>query len=122
MPAFENTDPAFTACPPFLKLLEPTLLLPQLPGGALGVMTRNRYPFDPHLLGLGFVGGGKESGIGRQALRSAFELFDVLLQTTIEQGGVGRPLFAHLVVRNDLVLGLLNQYQLAKDRKSTRLN
>ena len=79
VPAFENTDPAFTARAPFLKLLEPTLLLPLLAGRALGVMARNRYPADPHLLGLGFVGGGKESGIGRQALRSASELFDVLL-------------------------------------------
>src|SRR5260370_38726834 len=30
------------------------------------------------------------------------------------KGGVGRPLFAHLVMRNVLVLRLLNQYQFAK--------
>ena len=57
MPAFENTDAAFTAGVPFLKLFEPTLPLPLLAGGALGVMARNLYPADPHLLGLGFVGG-----------------------------------------------------------------
>jgi hypothetical protein len=38
-------------------LLEPTLLLPLLAGGAFGVMARNRYPADPHLLGLEFVSG-----------------------------------------------------------------
>src|ERR1041384_7064725 len=53
MPAFENTDAAFTARAPFLKFLEPTLLLLLLTGGALGVMARNRYPLHPHLLGLG---------------------------------------------------------------------
>src|SRR6266852_2612691 len=82
MPAFENTDAAFTACAPFLKLLEPTLLLSLLSGGALGVMAGNRYPVDPHLLGLGFVSGGKESGIRRHSLRSVSELFDMLLQTS----------------------------------------
>src|ERR1700736_312556 len=78
MPAFENADAAFTACAPFLKFLEPTLLLSLLSGGALGVMAGNRYPDDPHLLGLGFVSGGKESGIRRHSLRSVSELFDML--------------------------------------------
>src|SRR5258708_16437507 len=55
MPTFENTDAAFTPGAPFLKLLEPTLLLPLLACGALGVMTPNPYPADPHLLSLGFV-------------------------------------------------------------------
>ena len=57
MPAFENTDAAFTAGAPFLKLLEPALPLALLAGRALGVMARNGYPADPHLLGLGFVSG-----------------------------------------------------------------
>ena len=41
MSAFENTDAAFTARAPFLKLLEPTLLLPLLARGAFGVVARN---------------------------------------------------------------------------------
>jgi hypothetical protein len=41
MSAFENTDAAFTACAPFLKLFEPTLLLPLLARGAFGVVARN---------------------------------------------------------------------------------
>ena len=57
MSPVENTDAAFAAGAPFLKLLEPMLLLPLLARGALGVMARNRYPADPHLLGLGFVSG-----------------------------------------------------------------
>src|SRR5712691_531167 len=80
--AFENTDPTFTARAPFLKLLEPTLLLPLLAGCTLGVMARNRYSPDPHRLGLGFISGRKESGIRRHALGSASKLFDMLLQTS----------------------------------------
>ena len=57
MPAFENTDAALTTGAPFLKLFEPTLLLTLLADGTLGVMARNRYPTDPHLLGLGFISG-----------------------------------------------------------------
>ena len=57
MAAFEDADAAFTAGAPFLKLLEPTLLLPLFAGGALGVMAGNGYPADPHVLCLGFVGG-----------------------------------------------------------------
>src|SRR5260370_5921784 len=114
MSAFENTDATFTACTPFLKLLEPTLLLSLFSGGALGVMAGNRYPADPHLFGLGFVSGGKESGICRHSLGSVSELFDMLLQTSFPQGGVGRPLFAHLVMRNDLVLRLLDHVQFAE--------
>src|SRR5438034_9533173 len=114
MPTFENTDAAFTAGAPFLKLLEPTLLLPLLAGGALGVMARNRYPSDVHLLILGFVSRGKESRIRRYGLWSASELFDMLLQTSFQQGGVGRPLLAHVVMRDDLVLRLLHHDQLAE--------
>ena len=54
---FENADAAFTAGAPFLKLFKPTLLLTLLACGTLGVMTRNRYPAHPHLLGLGFISG-----------------------------------------------------------------
>src|SRR5215469_1086243 len=57
MPAFEDTDAAFTAGAPFLKLLEPTLLLPLLAGGALCVMAWNRYPADTCLVGFGFISG-----------------------------------------------------------------
>src|SRR5437773_2175275 len=114
MPTFENTDAAFTPGAPFPKLLEPTLLLPLLAGGALGVMARNRYPADAHLLSLGFVSRGKESRIRRYGLWSASELFDMLLQTSFQQGGVGRPLLAHVVMRNDLVLRLLHHDQLAE--------
>src|ERR1039457_2624199 len=42
------------------------------------------------------------------------ELLDMLLQTSYQQGGIGRPLFAHLVMRDDLVLRLLNQDQFAE--------
>src|SRR6266478_2105942 len=59
VPASENTDPAFTTRAPFLKLLEPTLLLPLLAGRALGVMARNRYSPDPHRLGLGLLAAEK---------------------------------------------------------------
>ena len=38
----------------------------------------------------------------------------MLLQTSFQQGGIGRPLFAHLVMRNDLVLRFLQLHQLAK--------
>ena len=89
MPALKNADATFAACAPFLKLLEPALLLPLLARRALGVVARNRYPLDPHLLGLGFVGRGEESGVRRHAVRSAPELFDMLLQTAFQQGGVG---------------------------------
>ncbi|MCZ2154255.1 MAG: hypothetical protein LC114_10230 [Bryobacterales bacterium] len=65
MAALENTDAAFTAGAPFLKLLEPTLLLSLLAGGTLGVMARNRYTAHPHLLGLGFVGRGEEARVCR---------------------------------------------------------
>src|ERR1700688_1780878 len=114
MPAFKNTDAALTASAPFLELLEPTLLLSLLAGGALGVMARNRYPLHAPLLGVGFVRGGEEAGIRCHLLRSSSEQFDVLLQTSFQQGGVRRPLFAHLVMRNDLVLRLLHQDQFAE--------
>ena len=84
MPAFENADSAFAAGAPFLKLLEPSLLLPLFAGRALGVMARNRYLLDAHLLGLGFVSGGKESGVRRDLLRRVSELFHMLLQTSFE--------------------------------------
>src|SRR5580692_7252679 len=38
----------------------------------------------------------------------------MLLQTSFQQGGIGRPLFAHLVMRHDLVLRLLDQDQFAE--------
>src|SRR5260370_19324379 len=96
MSAFENTDATFTACTPFLKLLEPTLLLSLFSGGALGVIAGNRYPADPHLFGLGFVSGGKKSWICRHALCSVSELFHMLLQTSFHEVGDVRPLFALL--------------------------
>lgn len=92
MPAFENTDAAFTAGSPFLKFFKPALLLPLLASRAFGVVTRNGYSFDPHLLGLGFIGGGEESGICGYAFRGPSELFDMLLQTSLQQGGIGWPL------------------------------
>src|SRR5260370_27220051 len=95
MPTFENTDAAFTAGAPFLKLLEPTLLLPLLAGGALGVMARNRYSADPHLLSLGFVSRSNESPIRRYRLWGASELFHILLQASLPQGGVRWPPFSH---------------------------
>jgi hypothetical protein len=57
MPPFENTDAAFTACAPFLKISEPPLLVPLFASGTLGVVARDRDPPDPRLLGLGFVSG-----------------------------------------------------------------
>ena len=57
MPAFENTDAAFTAGAPLLKFLKPPLLLPLFACGALSVVARNRDPADSHLMGLGFVSG-----------------------------------------------------------------
>ena len=57
MPAFENTDAALTTGAPFLKLPEPTLLLPLFAGWTLGVMAWNRYPADTYLVGLGFISG-----------------------------------------------------------------
>src|SRR5437763_8066563 len=57
MSPLENTDAAFAAGTPFLKLLEPALLLPLLARRAFGVMARNRHLADSHLLGLGFVRG-----------------------------------------------------------------
>jgi len=65
MPSFENTDAALTAGTPFLKLLEPALLLPLLARLALGPKAGNGNALHPQFLGLGFVGGGKESRIGR---------------------------------------------------------
>src|SRR5262249_25783989 len=62
MPAFENTDAAFTACAPFLKLLEPTLLLPLFTGRALGVMARNRYAADPICSALDSLAAEKNPG------------------------------------------------------------
>ena len=112
MPAFENADAAFAAGAPLLKLFEPTLLLPLLARRAFGVVTRNGDSFDPQLRGLGFVSGGEESGVRRHALRSPTELFDMFPQTSFQQSGIGRPQFAHLEMRDDLVLGLLNQTSL----------
>jgi hypothetical protein len=47
-------------------------------------------------------------GCGYAALWSTPELFDVLLQRSFQQGGVGRSLFAYLITRYDLVLRFLN--------------
>src|SRR5260370_5625531 len=102
MPTFENTDAAFTAGAPFLKLLEPTLLLPLLAGGALGVMARNRHPADPPLLSLGFVSRCKESRIRGSGLWGGPALLYMLLQASFHQRRVGRPLVAHFVIREDL--------------------
>jgi len=41
-------------------------------------------------------------------------VFDMLLQTSFQQGGVGRSLFTHLEMCHDLVFRLLNQDQFAK--------
>ena len=57
MPPFENTDAAFAAGAPFLKVFEPPLLLPLFARGTFCVMARDRDPADPHLPGLGFVRG-----------------------------------------------------------------
>jgi hypothetical protein len=121
MAALEYTDAAFTAGTPFLKLLKPTLLLPLFAGETLGVMARNRYPVDTHLVRLGFISGWKEAGICGYLLGSMSEPFDMLLQTGSQQGGVGRPLVAHLVMRNNLVLHLLNQDQFAEFIRLIRL-
>src|SRR5215469_10974058 len=110
MPALENTDATLTASAPFLKFFEPTLLLPQLSGGTFGVMTGNRYPLHSHVLSLGFVGGGEESRIRCHFPRCTPELLDMLLQTACEQGAVGRPLFAHLIVRNNLIFRFLHYH------------
>ena len=74
-------------------------------------MAWNRYSADTCFVGLGFIGGGKEPRIGGDLLGSMSELFDMLLQAALQQGGVSRSLVAHLVMRDDLVLRLLNQDQ-----------
>ena len=112
--AFENADTTFTAGAPFLKLFEPTLLLPLFACSAFGVVAGNRDLANSHLLGFGFVRGREESGICGHELRYTSELFDVFLQTSYQLGSVSRPLLAHLVMRDDLVLGLLNQDQFAE--------
>jgi hypothetical protein len=92
--------------------IEPTLLLPLRAGllvSGLAMETRRT-----HLLGPGLVSGREESGICCHALGCSCKLCHVLLQTSCQQGGVSRPLFAHLVMRYDLVLRLLNQHQFAE--------
>src|SRR5260370_9620776 len=62
MPAFEDTDAAFTTCAPLLKFLKPTLLLPLFACGTLRVLALNRYPADYPFFVLCFVSGCAESG------------------------------------------------------------
>jgi len=74
--AFENADTTFTAGAPFLKLFEPTLLLPLFACSAFGVVAGNRDVANSHLLGFGFVRGREESGICGHELRYTSEQFD----------------------------------------------
>src|SRR5260370_16118444 len=97
MPTFENTDAAFTAGAPFLKLLEPTLLLPLLAGGALGVIAPNRYSAVPHLLGLWFVSGGKKTRCRPPPPPRASQQVLLLLHTTLPPSVARPPLLRALV-------------------------
>src|SRR2546421_120709 len=114
MPALEHTDAALTAGAPLLKLFEPALLLPLLARRTFGGMARNRNSAYSDLLSLGFIGSREESGIRSHLPWSIAKQFHMLFQSGHQQGRIGGPLLADLVVGNDLVLGLLNQDQLSE--------
>jgi hypothetical protein len=80
MPAFENADVAFASGTSFLQLLKPPLLLhfAALPAGSS--VRRNGDPLHPEFLCRRFVGGGEESGIGRQSIRRVAKQLNMLLQ------------------------------------------
>jgi hypothetical protein len=131
---FENADAAFASRAPFLKLLEPALFLELFPRRALGGVAGNRNAPHSHLLGLGFIRRGEESGICRHYLRRVPKLFDMLFQGGLTTGEdarvslsdgkdanspllrarsrVGGPLFADLVIGDDLFFRFLNFDQL----------
>src|SRR5438128_3964804 len=114
MPTLENTDASLTSGAPFLKLFEPALLLPLLACGTLGGVTGNRDPARSHLLRLGFISSREEARIRRDRFRCASKRLHLLFQGGYQQSGVGGPLIANLVRRDDLVLGLLDLEQLSK--------
>src|SRR5450631_1321825 len=74
MPAFENADTSLTSSAPFLRFLEPALLLPLLTRRALGGMAGNRDTLHAHLFGLGFIGRREETGIGSHQIRRLTKL------------------------------------------------
>src|SRR2546427_248363 len=106
MASLDDTDPSFTSRPPLLTLLEPALLLSAPSLGAARLPIRNRDILHAHGPGDFFVHLRVETGIGSRAGRNPAELAAMRFHRWNQQVLVTRPLFEHLVVRDDLVLCL----------------
>src|SRR5260370_13574259 len=120
MAPLQDADAAFTAGAPFLGFSEPALFLTLLALHAFGGLTGNRHSLHAQFFGLGFVGGGEETGIGCDHLGSAPELRNVPLQGTRQQGRITGALIDNLVMNHDLIFGFLDLDHLAELRRLPR--
>ena len=100
--AFEVADPAFAAGAPFLRLLEPPLLLFLLAFLTLGGATGNGHSLHAQFFGLGFVGGGEESRVGKRQIRNSTHQLLVFFDRRRQQIGVAGALVEDFAVNDDL--------------------
>src|ERR1035441_6325238 len=85
MASLENTDAAFAAGTPLLQFFEPALFLLFLALFARSSVGRNRDSLYAQLFSAGLVGGGEESGIGRERIWCVAKYLNVLLDRGKQQ-------------------------------------
>ena len=109
-----HTDAAFTPRPPALPVLEPALLLFSLALGALGGSIGNTDSFDALRVRRVFIGARVERGVRGHEPRRLSKDLRVRLDARQEQIGIAGPVVVDFVVRDDLLLRLLELHQLAE--------
>jgi len=121
VPPFENADAAFAAGAPFLRLLEPPLLLFLLAFLTLGGATGNGHSLHAQFFGLGFVGGGEESRVGKRQIRNSTHQLLVFFDRRRQQIGVAGALVEDFAVNDDLIFRFLDFDDLAELGRLTGL-
>src|SRR6516164_7095736 len=114
VPSFEHADPALAPRPPFLPLAEPAFLLVLASGRAVGRTIRDRDPLHPQRVCLPLIFRGVKTSITSQPLGRPPQPLPMQAHRCQQQGRVGRPLPAHRIVGNNLILGFLYLHQLAE--------
>src|SRR6266487_634322 len=109
-----HADPAFTSGPPALPVFEPAFLLFPLARGTLGGSIGNTDSFDALRVRGVFIGARVECGVRGHETRRLSKDLRMRRDGRQEQIAIARPLVVDLVVRDDLLLRLLELQQLAE--------
>ena len=114
MTSLQAADPTLAPGSPFLGTAKPAFTLQLLARGVLCAEVRDCERFDAALTRGSFVACREKAGVGGDQPGWPTELLLMDLERRHEQVGVARTFVVDLLVRDDLLLGLLELDQLAE--------